>query len=70
MNCGPEQMRDNAESCRSLAENAANDPARNRFHRMAQAWDALAEAQEWLDGKSPPAQPKAEADVRFESVAK
>lgn len=43
-------MRENAESCRSLAEIAANEPARKRFLRMAEAWETLAANKDWLDG--------------------
>lgn len=44
-----ETMRKNAESCRSLAEAAANEPARRRFI-MGEAWKTLADNQDWLDG--------------------
>lgn len=43
-------FRDNADNCLYLAENAASDPASIRYKRMAQAWTALAEEQDWLDG--------------------
>jgi hypothetical protein len=45
-----ETMRNNAESCLSLAANAANEAARKRFLRMAQAWKTLADNKDWLDG--------------------
>jgi hypothetical protein len=41
---------ENAENCLHLADNAVNDPASMRYRRMAQAWTALAEEQDWLDG--------------------
>lgn len=47
-------FRDNAENCRELAEKAEG-PAFRRYMRMAQAWVALAEEQDWLDGVVPPA---------------
>ena len=37
----------NAENCARLAESAADAPTRNRFERMATAWRALAEEQDW-----------------------
>jgi hypothetical protein len=43
-------MRTNAESCLALAQNAANEPARKRFLRMAEAWKTLADNKDWLDG--------------------
>jgi hypothetical protein len=43
-------FRENAENCLHLAENAANEPTSLRYKRMAQAWTALAEEQDWLDG--------------------
>ena len=53
-------MRENAESCRTLAENAPNEPARKRFLRMVEAWETLAVNQAWLDGEkgkeAPPVQ--------------
>jgi hypothetical protein len=45
-----EQMRQSAESCLTLADTAANEPARRRFLRMAEAWKALADNKDWLDG--------------------
>ena len=46
--------RDNAENCLQLAERAEGQPAFNRYVRMADAWRALAEEQDWLDGEVPP----------------
>jgi hypothetical protein len=37
-----------------LAEIARNDAAFLRYHRMARAWRALADQQDWLDGEVPP----------------
>jgi hypothetical protein len=45
--------RDNSDNCRRLAENALDEPQRKRYLRMAEAWQALAEEQDWLDGVSP-----------------
>jgi hypothetical protein len=47
-------LRDNAENCMQLAERATGQPAHNRYSRMADAWSALADEQDWLDGEVPP----------------
>jgi hypothetical protein len=47
-------FRDNAENCRELAERAEGRPAIRRYTRMAKAWAALADEQDWLDGEVPP----------------
>ena len=47
-------LRGNAENCLQLAEQAAGQPAFNRYLRMAQAWTALAKEQDWLDGEIAP----------------
>jgi hypothetical protein len=47
-------LRDNAENCMQLAERANGQPAHNRYSRMADAWSALADEQDWLDGEIPP----------------
>jgi len=47
-------FRQNAENCRELAEKAEAGPAMRRYRRMAKAWRALAEEQEWLDGEVSP----------------
>jgi len=47
-------FRENAENCRQLAERASSEPVAKRFLRMADAWRALAEEQDWLDGESDP----------------
>jgi hypothetical protein len=46
--------RENAENCLRLAERAAGQPAFKRYRRMAQAWTALANEQDWLDGEVSP----------------
>jgi hypothetical protein len=47
-------FRDNAENCLQLAERAGGQPAYKRYSRMAEAWMALANEQDWLDGEIPP----------------
>jgi hypothetical protein len=47
-------FRQNAENCLELSEKAAGGPAARRYRRMAKAWRALAEEQDWLDGEVPP----------------
>ncbi|MGJ4939271.1 hypothetical protein ACQR1W_01755 [Bradyrhizobium sp. HKCCYLS1011] len=47
-------LRENAENCLQLAEQAARGPTFKRYTRMAQGWVALANAQDWLDGEVPP----------------
>jgi hypothetical protein len=49
-----EIFRENAENCLQLAERAREAPAFRRYSRMAQAWTALAEEQDWLDGEVSP----------------
>jgi hypothetical protein len=46
--------RQNAENCLQLAERAKDKPAFKRYRRMAQAWNALAHEQDWLDGEISP----------------
>jgi hypothetical protein len=50
-------FRENAENCLHLAERAEGAPAHKRYVRMAEAWTALADEQDWLDGEVPPAAP-------------
>jgi hypothetical protein len=49
-----EIFRENAENCAHLAEGAVNEPASHRYMRMEAAWRALADEQDWLDGKVSP----------------
>jgi len=49
-----DEYRENARNCAELAAEAKNAPARNRYKRMEAAWLALAEEQDWLDGKKTP----------------
>ncbi len=44
-------FRENAENCMRLAEAAPDDPGFKRYTRMAAAWRALADEQDWLDGE-------------------
>ena len=47
-------FRENADNCQQLAERAEGRPDSRRYSRMAQAWTALADEQDWLDGEIPP----------------
>jgi hypothetical protein len=47
-------LRNRADNCRLLAEQASGKPAFRRYARMAQAWRALATEQDWLDGEVSP----------------
>jgi len=47
-------FRDNADNCLQLAERAEGQPTYKRYSRMAEAWRALANEQDWLDGEIPP----------------
>jgi hypothetical protein len=49
-----EHCLENAENCARLAEQATDQPTHLRYQRMAAAWRALAEEQDWLNGKVPP----------------
>lgn len=46
-----EEYRENAANAGEMASTASEEPQRNRFKRMETAWLALAEEQDWLDGK-------------------
>jgi hypothetical protein len=48
-----EEYRENARNCAELAAEAKDSPSKNRFRRMQDAWLALAEEQDWLDGWIP-----------------
>jgi hypothetical protein len=50
-----EEYRENARNCGELAAEAKDLPSKNRYKRMQDAWLALAEEQDWLDGKVPAA---------------
>ena len=52
-----ETMRQNSRSCLALAQSAANEPAKKRFLRMADAWKTLADNKDWLDGAIVPGMP-------------
>jgi hypothetical protein len=44
-------LREHAENCLQLAERAEVQAAFRRYMRMADAWTALANEQDWLDGE-------------------
>ena len=44
---------ENAERCEDLAREASG-PKQKRLQRLANGWRALAETQDWLDGRVPP----------------
>jgi hypothetical protein len=46
-----EEYRENARNCAELAPEAKDSPSKNRFKRMQEVWLALAEEQDWLDGR-------------------
>jgi len=46
-----ETYRENARNCAELAAQTEDAPAKNRYRRMQEAWLALAEEQDWLDGE-------------------
>jgi hypothetical protein len=50
----PQHPLENTENCAQLAESATDEPSHNRYKRMEAAWRALAEEQDWLDGKVHP----------------
>jgi hypothetical protein len=45
-----EEYRESAASCDELASQQTERPKRKRYERMAEAWRALADEQDWLDG--------------------
>lgn len=47
------QYRENARNCSELADAAKDVPTNNRYRRMRDAWLALADEQDWLDGTMP-----------------
>jgi hypothetical protein len=46
-----EVLRRNADDCAFLADLAQDEFNRKRYQRMNAAWLALADLQDWLDGK-------------------
>lgn len=46
-------FRENAENCLHLAETTTDETKAKRYRRMAEAWRALADEQDWLDGEVP-----------------
>ncbi len=57
-----DQFRQNAYNCLHLAERARDKPSSMRFRRMARAWRAIADEQDWLDGEIPTASHEGEND--------
>jgi hypothetical protein len=47
-------FREYAENCSRLAESATIQSLHLRYKRMEEAWLALANEQDWLDGEVPP----------------
>lgn len=45
------EYRENAAICAELEAQATERPKRKRYQRMKEAWLALAEEAEWLDGE-------------------
>ena len=56
-------LRENADNCMQLAERAEGQPAFNRYVRMADAWSALADEQDWLDGEISPLVPRLKGET-------
>ena len=48
-----EEYRENSRYCGELADEAKDFPSKNRYRRMQDAWLALADEQDWLDGQLP-----------------
>jgi hypothetical protein len=46
------EMRECAQNCGDLAQDAKKTQERKRFQRMQEAWTSLAHTQDWLDGKA------------------
>lgn len=61
--------RQNAENCLELSEKATSEPATRRYLRMAEAWNALAEEQDWLEGNIPPVSPASDQPSRKPAIA-
>src|SRR3569623_399893 len=48
------EYRENAANCAELEARAPDRPKKKRYQRMKEAWLALAEEQDWLEGQSAP----------------
>ncbi|MET0671254.1 MAG: hypothetical protein ABWY66_14765 [Xanthobacteraceae bacterium] len=48
------KLRENAENCAEMAENARDDASRRRYQRMELTYLHLAETEDWLDGQMSP----------------
>jgi hypothetical protein len=62
-------FRENADNCLQLAEQAQGQAGYRRYMRMARAWTALANEQDWLDGEIPPLQPEPREVAEWEHGA-
>ena len=49
-----ELLLENAVTCGRLAARATDAATQDHFRRAEQAWRALANEQDWLDGEAPP----------------
>jgi len=47
------EYRENAADCAELEAKATERPKKKRYQRMKEAWLALADEQDWLDGQCP-----------------
>lgn len=50
----PANYRENAEHCVALAADAADVPTFQHYKQLEASWLALAETQDWLEGRVPP----------------
>jgi hypothetical protein len=53
-----DHFRASADNCAQLAESAVNEALKKRYKRMEEAWRALADEQDWLDGEVSPGMEK------------
>jgi hypothetical protein len=58
-----DRFRQNAYNCLHLAEKADDEPSFLRFRRMARAWRAVADEQDWLDGEISPVRNEGDSDT-------
>ena len=57
------RLRENAENCAEMADEAADEASRRRYQRMEQTYLRLAETEEWLDGQVSPLPDKAQPSL-------
>jgi ribosomal protein S20 len=48
-----EEMRQHAKKCKAMIEGTDKEAVKARLQRLAEGWEQMAEAQEWLDRKQP-----------------